>query len=273
MSLSYNNINISVNGSYILADSLSLTENGEQKPLYTLNNSRPYDNSPQGIKNNLSISYFLEATNEPNSTIIENWKSQNGTGNLFALLNIAGVITSGYLNNFSFSILPNQAIKANAGYLIFNEFTNFSSQLSSFALNYNNTGITLSHYWSAKLQSGNTELLDTNIMQLSYDWSSDIQPIYSLNSKNTPCQVNCLSATETIDILSEIQNTIKYSGNYFPTLYNGIDGLRLKPISSEWNSSNDNIFIALSGFITNNRKTDMKTEELIIFNNQFNKYY
>ncbi len=272
MSLSYNNINISVNGSYILADSLSLTENGEQKPLFFINGARPYDNSPQGIKNNLSISYFLEAANEPNSTIIENWKSQNGTGHLFALLNIAGVITSGYLNNFSFSILPNQSIKANAGYLIFNEFTNFSSQLSSFALNYNNVGTNLGHYWSVQTLSGNTHIVDNNILQLNYDFSVNIQPYYSLNSKSVPFQVVATDAQENIDILSEVQNVMKYSGKSLNTLFN-IDSLKLKPMSGNWIAVNDGVNINLSGFVSQGAKTDIKTEDIITYSTTYNRFY
>ncbi len=173
MSLQFNKINLSVNGLNILAESASLSQESVQKPLYAINNSLPYDYSPNSLKNTLSITYFVEVINEPNYAIISGLKSSNFTGNSQTVINLGGIIFTGYLSKLSFTVAPIQTIKAQASYDIFTPITGNFSQTSSPDGNLYNlaNGSGLSNYFSVFLCSGNTNVINSNILQFDYSFS------------------------------------------------------------------------------------------------------
>ncbi len=276
MSLNYNKINVMINNQTVLAESLSLTQSSEQRPIYLLNNSRPYDNSPTVVKNSINLSYLIDPGDEPNYLIISGWRN-NITGNLNCTLNIGDILIPAHLNSYSFEILPSQVIKAQASYLSFQELTgNFTNQNTNDSDLYNlenSTGI--GHYWAVGFTSG-TEFVNienNNILQCNYSFQSNVLPSYKLGSYS-PCQVSVLDATEEINVVSETQNQIKFSGQNYNTIFsNGIDNLRIRPLSYLWDSNSNKIDFSLSGFEIQTNKSDISINNLIVFEYNLKKYY
>ena len=275
MILNYDKINISINGDYILAESASLNQNAERKPVYSLNNSKPYDNIPAPIRNSLSLTYFIEPKADPSYKLITGWKN-NTTGNLNCIINMGDVLFPAYLDSYSFDILPNQLVKCQSSYSIFNELTGtFSNQNindSSFYNLQNGTG--QAHYWASYFTSGSSfTTIDNNILQLNYSFNSNLIPSYKLGSP-FPSQVSVIDATEQINIVNEIQNNVSFSGqNYNVIFNNGIDNIRLKNLSSLWGDTSKSIDFVLSGFQIQSNKTDISIDNLVIFSHNLRKYY
>lgn len=273
MALNYNKINVSVNGLYIMAESASLSSENPQKPAYILNNSLPYSYIPNNYKASLNLNYIIEISNEPNYLIISNWKNAT-TGNLNALINIGDIFFTGYLSNYSFGLLPNQTIKAQVTYQIFNPFTgNFQQQNVNDSNLYNTQNTSgIAHYWSTAMTSGGTEISNNNILQLDYSFNSTIEPTYKLGNAY-PCQVSCFGAQEEINLINETQNNPSFSGQNYNIIMNGIDNIRLKNLSSIWGDTVNQLDFSVIGFKVQSTKLDISTENLILFSHNLSRGY
>src|SRR5579864_124284 len=107
-SLQYNKINVSLNGTNILCDTVNVTEQSTQKPLFAINYAAPFDYTPDALKNSISLTYFMEVSNEPNYNIISGLKANNTTGNTQAVISLGNIIVTGYLSKLSFTVAPFQ---------------------------------------------------------------------------------------------------------------------------------------------------------------------
>ena len=150
MAIQSNKINVIINSVPVLAESLSIDQSSPQRPAYLLGNNQPFDYLPQGLQNKINLSYLLECSGEPNLTMISGWKN-NTTGNLSATLKIGNITIPSFLNSFSFGLIPNQSIIAQASYDCFDPITGeLINQPSSTDANLynakNSSG--LGHYWS-----------------------------------------------------------------------------------------------------------------------------
>lgn len=272
--MQYNNINISINGNNILANSVNITESSPTKPLFSFNNNVVYNAAPSTLQNKISINYFLEPINEPNFPIL--------TGIIVArdveqpsLINIANIYTTGYLNNFSLKLLPNSLVAINAEFNVFYPFTgNFIPQNPSDSGLYdtqNSSG--LAHYWAANFTSGNNiNLLNNNILQMEYSANVNIIPIYGIGSP-MPQKIYLDGIKESISILSELQNPVNYSGKLLNNIFTGINAVVLNNISTLWSASiSNNITIYMTGFIQEDSSCDISPDNLIFFNLKFSKY-
>lgn len=270
----YNNININVNSSNLLCESANLSQDSAQKGLYILGNGKPFDNSSSNVKDSLSLSYFIETKNDPNYLIVSGWK-QATTGNLQAIITMGNILFTGYLSSYNFNLAPNNAVKAQATYSLFNELTGkFSNQSNDLSTGFSNiqNGSGIAHYWSSTFQSGQTDIINNNILQLGYSFSAEIQPSYSIG-KIQPSQISTLSANETIDILSESQFNIMFSGNKFSNLFSNISNLKLKNISSIYGDNLYQMDFPLIEFNVQTEKLDASLNNLILFNSNYIRYY
>ncbi len=270
MSLDFNKIKVQVNSQNIMAETASLSQDGEQKPIYILNNISPFDSSPSNLKNSLILTYYVEPQTDPNYLIISGWKNTNATGNLQATINLGDIIFTGYLNSYSFNITPNNPIRIQAGYSIFTPITgNFTHQVSVIDNTDKSSGI--AHYWSANFLLNNNSISDNNILQADYSFDSNITPYYSLGNIY-PYQISCLEATENFNIISEVQNNVNFSGNNLINLFN-MDNIKLKNLASILGGNTYQIDFNLSGFLRQTEKVDIKNEDMILFQSTFNKNY
>ena len=273
--MKYNQINVIINSLPILAESVNLSQEGTQSPAYILNNKLPIDNIPQGIQNTINITYAIETNNEPNFLLISGWKNSPLTGNLQAIINIGNIHSTGFLTNYSFSLSPNSPVVAQATYSVFHQITgNFIAAESADANLYNlknSSGI--AHFWTASFQSGLAINVSTNnILQMNYDFNANITPHFALG-KVFPVQVTTLDASENINITSELQKNIQFSGQTVQQLFSGINNLKLKNLSSNWDSTIYQLDFPLSGFISQNNRVNVSNNNLILFESQFSKNY
>lgn len=273
MSLQFNKINISVNNTNILCESASLSQESLQKPLYGINYASPLDYSPNSLKNTLNITYFIEVNNEPNYNIISGLKLSNVTGDTQAIINLGGIIFTGYLNKLTFTVAPVQTIKAQASYDIFTPITgNFAQGNNTDGNLYNLTNSSgLSNYFSVFLSSGNTNISSSNILQFDYSFSCNIIPIFAIGN-TYPVQVYISETNETMNTISEIQNNNQFSGQNLIDLF-GIDSIKLTNVSNTWGDSLNQLIFSISGMKNNSSKLDINTNNLILFNNQFSQSF
>lgn len=272
MSIDYKNVGISVDGCYILSDSISISENSSLNPNYVFNYLVPIDKNPtNGIKNNISISYFLEPILEPNYNIINSLKIYAPSGRTPSILNIGNNIISGYLENYSFDITPNNSIKANASFVCFHEITgDFVNQSSSNLYNVlNSYGI--AHYWTT--QVFNQDFSNTgSIIQGNYSFKANWEPIYVLGNKY-PNSVNFINAQEDFNFISENIKHSLFTGERAETAFNTYNLLRLNDIAYSYGQGLASLDFPLSGGIINNNEINVKTDNIITSKVSITKYY
>lgn len=274
MSLKYNQINLKINNSNILADSVNVSESSPQKPIYSFNNNVPYDNTPSNIKGNISISYFLEPQNEPNYHILSGLLNDS-TSITPSIINIGDIYITGYLSNFSLKLAPNSLIKVSSDFEIYYPFTGIFVAQSSGDWNLYNTSNSsgLSHYWSAQFFSGNSVISNNNILQLDYQTSINLTPIYGIGDPY-PKQVYIQNIEENVNILSEQQINPSFSGQKIEDILSSLQQLKINNISSQWdNSINYNINIPLTGFLLKESKSSLQIDNLIFFEMNFSRYH
>lgn len=254
-----------------MSDKVTLNQKSEQKPILVFNNNQTYNNVPSKIESEISISYFFEPNNEPCYKVITGQKYDRSISNPVNI-SIGGVSVSGYLSSFSFKLYPNSLVKADATFKVYNPITgNFTGQNSNDSSYYdtsNSSGI--AHYWSAQFLSGSTNL-SPSLIQSSYSVDLGIKPIYSL-SNPFPCQVYSDAIVESLDILTESQFNVNYTGNIFENIYPGLQNLNIQPISNVFNGNNsNNIMIPLTGFIQQEAGVEISTDNLILHSLSFSR--
>lgn len=263
----YNKINVSIGGYHVMAQSISVNQSSPNTPLYALNNVNAFNTAPTPVKSTVGISYFAEIDNDPNIVLISGWKN-NTTGTLRQIINIGESSFFAHLNSYSFDLLSNQLLVANADYDVYGAIPiPFSNQFTTNTGSYDSTnGSGIIHAWNSKFLAGGVPIDNTDILQFSYNFSAQLKPIYKIGS-SSPIQVAVLSAAESIKVVGEVQNNIQFLGELFSDLY-GIDLIRL----SGFNNSGY-LDIPLTGFLTQTNTSSIENDSIILFNTEFNKYY
>lgn len=270
--LQYNQINLSVNGQYILADNVSLNQSSPIRPIYNLNNNIPFNVVPTTISNDISISYYMEPGNEPIYNIL--------TGILFdstiipfTQINIGGIAVTGYLNSYSFSLSPNALIKVSSKFNVYHPLSsNLTGQLANDQNNYDLTNASgLAHYWTTKFYSGITPITNS-LLECNYGADIGLTPIFSIGNYQ-PAQIIINKITESLGVLTEQQQNILYSGQTIENTFNNIQSLKISNISTIYdNVINNSITFPMTGFLLNNMKNDVSIDNIVLFNLTFNRY-
>ena len=270
--LQYNKINLVVNTTPLLAESISLNEASEQRAIKSFNNNVPFDYVPTNINNSIEIKYYLEPNNEVNFYNLISGTS-NTTISTPMIIYIGNTYITGYLSNYALNLSQNQIIMAQSTYKIYYPFTgNFVIQNSGDSLFYDiNQQSGIAHYWSANFYSGGNINTNNQILELGYSTEIDLEPIYSIGN-GLPTQIFINGVIETLSILSEQQTNVQYSGQILDNVFNGLQNLQLNNISSIWdNSINYSINIPLTGFVLQETKSDMSVGNLILWSNTFSR--
>ena len=267
MYLSSSNVNISVNGSNILCQSINFTQNSSLKPIFNIGNKVSYNNIPTNLLNNLSLEYYLEPEIEPNYSIITGLIYDKSVA-IPSIINLGDTYFTGYLKEYSMQVYPNSVIKIKSDFNIYNPITgNILEQALSGNYLYdsgNSSGI--SHYWTTQLKSGNQQI-DANILQLEYSVSINQSPIYGIGDFQ-PKQIYIDSINESLDVISEQQNNIVYSGLLFDNTFIGVQSMTLTGSQN----SPINISIPLTGFNLDDINTSISVDNIILFGHKFKRY-
>lgn len=275
--INYSNIPIKINGTQVIADSVSISENSTKSPAYALGYKSPFDNLPLSINNSIDMEYFMDAGLDDNYNSIQTWIN-NGTGNINCLLNIGGVEMSGYLNRYSFDINQFQPIKSKVSYVVYQEITGQISEQSyvNMATGNSKNGTGIAHYWSVGFYTGDSTFQVSStgkLINLNYSFDANLFPSYGLSSIY-PQQIDIITASETVTVTHESQINTSFSGQNFEKFYQDIHGIRLNAMSKTLEGiDNSCSILPLTGFILENTKFDIRTQNLLLFNNIFKKNY
>lgn len=273
--MEFSNCKLSINGYRILADSLSVNQSVSVSPLSVINFSSPLDYEPKNLEGSVSVDYYVETRNEPNYAIVSGWKS-NTTGNTLSIIRVGSAIISGYLNNYSLSINPNEPVRAKATYSVFNNITgNMEDEISSASQSlYNLTnGSGIAHYWSTVLCNSSSDATGNGIIDMSYNISFDISPTYGLGN-HAPKQVSSLSATEEISFTSQFQTNLYYTGNSKNMLFTTHDIIKLKDLSSLWQQGNSyEMLFPMDGMKIVSNNASLSVNNIILYTTKLTKSY
>ena len=206
----FDNCLVVIDGSGVLADSASLTMQNSAQALYALGYKVPTEVTiGDAVRGTLSVSYFVEADNEPVFALVNVLKTGhnnfNWTPTQFA---VAGVTGSGYLESYSIKTTPNQPTKASASFAIYHPLTGAPSD-SKISRDVYFTGIC--HAWQTSLifpvlgQS-------FDVYDFDYSFRAVWEPIYAIGNK-APLQVQFSNAEENITILGEQFYHVNISGS------------------------------------------------------------
>lgn len=208
----FDNCDVIVNGSGLLADSASLNIDNSLIPIYVLGKKGIVNQSPNGpLRSTFQFSYIPEVSNEPNynCTQIIN-QLLNDIYYSGVSLEIGGIIgTNCYLQSYSLKATPNNLIKVAASYISFTPtFGQIKNKTSGIIYDLTNT---LGHGWTTYVLSTG-DFLSVPTYEFAYDFKANWEPIYTIGNPY-PIQVKLLEGEEKITIVRDTSYNIDFSGN------------------------------------------------------------
>lgn len=202
------NCDVILNGTGLVANSATISENNSLKPSYGIGFNRS-DYVVDGPKTcEVQVSYILNPLSETNIKILDDLKKYPPVVNPVNI-EIAGLRMSGYLTNFSISLDPNDKINANASYSCYHDIVGNISEKRG-TIYYESNPINFAHGWSSVVSYNNSNLAKT--YSLNYDCSLEYKPYYSIGSR-FPSQVLFLGGSENLQVIKEDYLKINLSGH------------------------------------------------------------
>lgn len=220
----YDQCDVVLNGSGIMAESAEIGVSPSLAPIYSLGRRGVWNQTPTApITSNISINYYLESFFDHNKNTIDFIKTGDVTTYAPCSTIIIGNVTgSGYLDSFSFTAQPNSPIMANASYTCFHELIGDLQQKNN-RYGYNKTNSSgLAHGYTLHVtSSGNSQIIPT--YSLNYSFSADWKPMYKIGDKN-PIQINYLGANERFVLNRDVYTGLNLISGVSMTGYLNVTG-------------------------------------------------
>jgi len=210
----YDNIDIAINGSGILADSASISQVNYLDPAYILEKrgemSQPVKDS---IRSTMDISYFVEVDNEPSMGIvnsIKQFRTDDHEAQPF-VIELANISGSFYLEDYSMRVQPNATVRAQASFVSYHPLTGDIGvkRTGENAIAYNKSS-SLAHGWTTFITNSGTAR-EVPIYEFTYQFRAQWNPLYTIGH-TYPRQVQLLSAGEMIVLDKDNFRHISFSG-------------------------------------------------------------
>lgn len=225
MIYNFDQVALFINDTGILADSASLSYKNNAIPIQSLNN-KSYaaitTNGPEESK--VDMTYYL-TYDDPSFGIAKMLKAST---QIFTespqILKLGGISGSFYLDSLSFSLSPQQTIKANASYF------SYSPISGNLAIENVATPI-LSDIVKAKrfyLQSGQFDFSNPrniSLLNFDYSWKGDWEPIFNIDADRSPNQLVLHGGEESYDYTTTQYLKTNSSGENMYSYTTGILGL------------------------------------------------
>lgn len=211
----YDQIEVLINGSGVLAESAVLNTNNALEGIYCLGNKTIVNQNHNGpLKSTLNLNYLLEVNNEKSFSYISYLRTGFSNFSYDALtISVAGVTGTYNLDSYSINAAPNEPIMAKATYSSYYELTgNIQTKTSS--TNYNLTNSSgVGHAYSLILFFilDSSSPANTPTYDFSYDFRANWQPIYTLGQKY-PNQIALNGCSENINITKDYYTNLGLSG-------------------------------------------------------------
>lgn len=205
----FDKVDVKVNNSGLLAESVTVESQNEIQPAYVLGKKGILNQVPEGpIETTFNISYYVKLDQEPVFAIVNELKNLTGS---YTGVNIEVAGCTGfqsYLVNYNLRSLPNELVKATANFIT---YTNLSGSLRE-SPQASVTGISgnLAIGWTTHVVSGNS-YLTSPIYELEYSFDANWAPTYILG-QSTPCSVEMLNGQETITVVRDVYKHIQFTG-------------------------------------------------------------
>ena len=255
MSLYFTGAEIKVNGSGLIAESVSISTQNAVTQLAalgyrTLSATTPSNN----VTSTINITYLVEPINEPNLAVVEYIKTGFNQFNWEpTLIGFAGITGSGYLTNYGLKITPNDQVRASVSYQCFHPLT---GGLVSTPLNRTVEFSGLADSWLSFLISPITEFRFP-VYDIDYSFRAAWEPVYKMGQK-TPLQVQFQNGEENVSLVWDNFKHIEYSGTSFTGEINQMTGISLL-----LHQRDENININLSGTILTNSQINGTVDDII----------
>ena len=210
----YDNIDVAINGSGILAESARISQVNYLDPAYVLEKrgemSQPVKDS---IRSKIDIGYFVEVDHEPSLGIVDSikkFRTDDHDAKPFTV-EVANISGSFYLEDYSIRVQPNQTVKASASFVSYDPLTGDigAKRVGDNAINYNQTN-SLAHGWTTYItNSGVAREVPT--YEFEYQFRAQWNPIYAIG-RPYPKQVQLLSAGEMLVFTRDKFKHVQFSG-------------------------------------------------------------
>jgi len=229
----YDQCEIQVNGTGLLALSVNLNSDINLGPVYTLGKRKPFrrqiTTGPQ--TNTFQISYLINPTGDPAFNTVREIKNFISAPSSYdgVTVSFAGVTGQKcYLNNYSLKIEPNNVLTAQATYISYHPLiSNTLLQAPRLINNPNSASAnSIAHSSTSNLISGRTIFakgtiseLTGDLYSLNYAFSCNLTPIYVLGQQ-TPIEVKPIRGQETVNMTENLFNSLVYTGTNIPLKIN-----------------------------------------------------
>lgn len=271
--MNFDQCDIKINGQRILATDISLSKKSNHSPLYSLNNSF-IGYSSSAFEADISISYYVEPLIDPSYNIISGLR-QNSNNITPATITIGGSSTSGYLSSYNLSVNNNEPVLATVGYKIYNPISGIIGSImttGSLSLYNLSNGSGIAHYWTTYLCSGSEIISGLDVSSASYSVSVDLLPVFGIG-QSTPKQVTNISMKEDLDILSETEIGLSNDLVSVTGVLGGTSHIKLKTLSSYWQSDSYSINIPISGMNILSNDIGLSVNNRLISNTKLSNSY
>lgn len=225
----YDQCEIKINNTGVLAVSANFNSDITLGPIYTLGKRKPFRNqiTTGPSSSTFQISYLINPTGDPAFNTVKEIKNFIAAPTYYdgVTIGFAGITGQKcYLNNYSFKLEPNNVITAQASYITYEPvITNTLFQTPSNLSNSNTAAAnSIAHSSKSNLISGRnifakgtaSELI-ADLYSLSYTFTCNLTPIYALGSQ-TPLEVKPIRAQETVNITENLFTKLVYTGQNIP---------------------------------------------------------
>lgn len=281
--ISFEQCDVIVNGSGIMADSVLLGSESQMSPVQVLGNLRPIGYTQIGnFQNNLQISYYLEPRNEPIYGIVQRLKSLTGNNlDSSSIIAVGGITGNFYLESYTVSTTEHEPVKASASFISFSPLSGAIAEKTN-AISYDASHCSgLAHFYSTTLMLIRNDIRNpdskvtsyygtANLRSLSYSFKVNSLPIFTLGQSG-PMRVQLMGAEESLEIQHEVYLPLDITGatpekalalinnfaavppapaSTFGIFFNPVSDIPLSSSTASWG----NPFIGItSGIVKNNQ--------------------
>jgi hypothetical protein len=257
----YDQCEIKINNTGVLATSANLNTDITLGPVYTLGKRKPFKKQiTTGPRNStFQISYLINPTGDPafnNVKEIKNFISAptNYDGVTIALAGITGYHC--YLNNYNFRIEPNNVVVGQASYVTYHRV---SGNLDIKVNPNSASSDSIAHSTKSSVVSGKN--LNADTYNLTYTFAANLNPIYTLG-KEEPVEVKPIRAQETVNMTENLFTKLVYTGENLPVQIQ-VSGLL----------DNNNFTIEMPDAYVNNSTLESSLDDIIRTSKTITQYY
>jgi hypothetical protein len=218
--LYYDQVDVLINNSGILATEASISSSNTIKPVYILGRKNSLGQIPNGpVKSTIGLSYIAETFNDHGYNRVNFLKTGHFDFDYPGdTIVIGGLTGNGYLSSYGFSVSPNQPIEISASYECFVDISGTPASKSPLTKYNTSSGSGIPYGMTCFIfTSGNYNIVPT--YSFKYSFKADFQPVYALGAK-APIQMQYLGAEETFVLVRDAYTGLQFSGQFATGYFN-----------------------------------------------------